>query len=190
MKRFLSKQEIDSICCRVAIDIHNQIRKPGSYEKKILFICTLKGADLFFNRVMNYLQVEDHSLLYKIQVEYIQPRSYVNNQQGKIKLNNFEFDYSDHQIFIFEDILDSYKTLERILKKFVIVTRDCEITVVTLLAKNRSNHNVSYTYRTTAGRKVPQFIIGRHIPEDTGFLYGFGLDDDGKGRLLPYICIK
>lgn len=181
MKKFLTSKEIQETCKTFSDLLSLEL----SYsEKEIVFICTLKGAFPFFNSVVNQLH---ENVKEKVQLEFIQASSYKNNHREEVTLNNFLFDIQGKEVVIFEDILDSYCTIESILFQISPVFTDTKITIATLLAKPTTK---ILSYKTTGGQlQHPKLLVGKMLPPDTGFLYGFGLDNNQKGRLLPDIYL-
>lgn len=172
MKKFLTNLEIQKICSDIGDRLNQEIEQLPE-DREIVFICTLKGAFPFFNMVTGYLS---DKVRQRIEIEFIQPTSFEKNERKEVKFKGFDFNINHKDIYIFEDILDSYKTIESILEK---IDDDFSITVVSLFAKP-----------TQSIWTEVRFIEGKQIPEDIGFLVGFGLDDDQKGRLLLDIYIK
>jgi hypoxanthine phosphoribosyltransferase len=177
---FLSSSEIGIYCRKVASELEEQIIATHK-DIPILFIVTLKGAVPFFNKVIQYLSEEVKS---RVEVEYIQAKSFNHSNQhtGITQLDELGFSCVDKSIFIFEDILDSYKTIDTILDTLVRQTRSnklvLQINVVALLAKPTKKFYIGV-----------DFYIGKTISKKAPFLYGFGLDDNQKYRLLPDIYI-
>lgn len=183
MKVFLSKYEINTICLEIAKVISKEIKSTPEV-REILFICTLRGAFPFFSQVIYFLDEETRK---RIQVEFIQPSSYKGNErQESVQLPEPSFDYRDKKIFIFEDILDSYNTIKKVLESFKGKNSFHEITIVALLAKHSSE---KLYYTTQVGKKSPYIVQGKMLQNNCPFLYGFGLDNNEKGRLLEDIFI-
>ena len=173
-RKFLTNRQIELICINIADKINRDIYLQ---EKEVLFICTLKGALPFFNMVCGML---NPMVSADVEIEFIQPSSFTKNERGEVNFKGFDFNINNKIIYIFEDILDSYNTIRRILD-FPIYQTPFAVTVVSLLGKPNPSPeewpNVN-------------FIIGSLLQEDCPFLYGFGLDDNQKCRLLPDIYIK
>ena len=157
--RFTSK----SIRTRV-----NQIGKDLSKEyknKNPLFIGVLNGSFMFFSDLMRSLTID-------CEIDFIQLKSYDGkNSTGKVVvLKDFSISLKNRHIILVEDIIETGKTLDFLLKKIEGFSPK-SISIVTLLVKNRDR---SYTFNID--------YIGFEISRE--FVVGYGLDLDQRFRQL------
>ena len=114
-----------------------------------------------------------------VEIDFMKVSSYGSGttSQGRINimLDLHRDDFSDLDILIIEDIIDSGKTLSH-LSKYLELKGAHSVKTVALLDKP-SRREVDFT---------PDYV-GKVIPDE--FVVGFGLDYDEKFRNLPYIGI-
>lgn len=162
----VSASEIESICQRLGAQITQDYQ-----GKNPLIIGLLKGCMPFMAKLIQFID------LY-VEIELMGVSSYHGGIQSSsdVKITkDLEITVKDRDIIIAEDIVDTGKTLDVIVK--LLLHRGAKsVEVVTLLDK-------------PAGRIV-EFVpkyIGTTIPKE--FVVGFGLDYKEYYRNLPYVGI-
>lgn len=166
IKVMISESEIDA---RVR-ELAKQIDK--DYEgKTVHLVCILKGSVLFMSELAKRITVP-------VTMDFMSVSSYGDGttSSGFIKIKK-ELDESveGRDVLIVEDIIDSGRTLSRLLE--VLKGRKPEsIRICTLLDKpDRREHDVKVDY------------VGFVIPDE--FVVGYGLDYAQRYRNLPYIGV-
>ena len=165
----VDEKEIDTIVSRIAEEID---RDHKASDKKLLLLCILKGSVVFMGELMKKITLP-------VEIDFMKVSSYGSGttSQGRINimLDLHRDDFSDLDILIIEDIIDSGKTLSH-LSKYLELKGAHSVKTVALLDKP-SRREVDFT---------PDYV-GKVIPDE--FVVGFGLDYDEKFRNLPYIGI-
>lgn len=164
-KVLVSKEEIDAAILKAAKQID------ALYDgRPILLVSILKGAFVFMADLCRAVTVP-------CEIGFMCAKSYYNGtvSSGVVKITmDLEQDVSKYHVVIVEDIVDTGRTLNDIIK--LLKTRNpISLTVVALLDK-------------PAGRKVdfePDIALFT-IPDY--FVVGYGLDCGEYFRNLPYIA--
>ena len=165
----VSEQEIDQIVTDMAKQIENDYKDS---TRSLVLVCILKGSFVFAGELMKKLTIP-------AEIEFMKVSSYgassVTSGIVNIQLDITRHNLEDCDLLIVEDIIDSGKTLERLVKHFeargVGSVRTC-----TLLDK--------------PSRRMVEFepdYRGKIIPDK--FVVGFGLDYGEKYRNLPYVGV-
>ncbi len=163
----VSKERIEEIEDRIA----EQISK--DYEdKNLLLLCILKGSVVFFSDLMRKITLP-------MEIDFMKVASYGKGSSStgnvRILLDLHREDFSDLDILIVEDIIDSGRTLSTLVE--YLKMKGCRsVKTCTLLDK-------------PARREVPfqPDYTGETIPDE--FVVGFGLDYAEKYRELPYVGV-
>ncbi len=162
----VSEKDIRTICEQLG----DQITK--DYEgKHLLLVGLLKGCVPFLSDLAKKIDLP-------VEIAYMSVSSYHGgiSSSGDVKIKmDLDFSLTGRNVLIVEDIVDTGKTLDTIVKLFKH-RGATSVKVVTLLDKPE-------------GRLVP-FIpdyIGKTIPK--AFVVGYGLDYDELYRNLPYVGI-
>jgi len=138
-------------------------------EKEIVAICILKGAFVFYSDILRHLDLP-------VKCEFMAVSSYGDNRvsSGEVKLTlDIHDPLQDKHVMIFEDIVDSGGTLQYLIN-VIRARKPASIKTCTLLLKPTSlRHEVSLDY--VGFRIGPEFVVG------------YGMDDAGKYRGVPYI---
>lgn len=140
-------------------------------DKKPLLICTLKGAVSFFAKLAEQITIP-------LEYDFVKAKSY----EGTKSTGNVVFQYmpgtplKGRHIIIIEDIIDTGRTLEAIVKEFE-KAEPASIELACLLDKP-SMRKVDTLVSKYTGFKVPN-----------EFVVGFGLDYDEEYRNLPYVGV-
>lgn len=162
----VSEKDIDSICKdlgkKITIDYIDQAP---------LLVGLLKGCVPFLSDLAKEIDLQ-------VEIAYMSVSSYHGgiSSSGDVKIKmDLDFSLTGRNVLIVEDIVDTGKTLNTIVKLFKHRGAS-SVKVVTLLDKPE-------------GRVVP-FVpdyIGKTIPK--AFVVGYGLDYDEYYRNLPYVGI-
>ena len=167
MKLLLSENEIKD---RVKV-LGMKITK--DYEgKKPIFIGILNGCYVFMADLLREVELD-------VEVDFVKIRSYEGDSStGTIKFRkDISADIDGRDVIIVEDIIDSGKTIEFIIKKLENINIK-SFTVITLLKKNNIN-------------KIKNKVIdwyGFNIKDK--YVIGYGLDINNLFRELKDIYIK
>lgn len=163
----ISSEELEGITSGLAEAISRDYA-----GKNLLLLGILKGSVIFMCDVMRKLSIP-------AEIEFMKVSSYgagtVSSGQLQIHLDVMRKNLENCDILVVEDIIDSGRTLDRVVAH--LKERGAHsVRTVTLLDKP-SRREVSFT---------PDYV-GREIPDY--FVVGYGLDYDEKYRTLPFIGI-
>lgn len=141
-------------------------------DEKIVLICVLKGAVVFYSRLLQYIKNKN------IELDFIQLRSYAGiNSTGQINLvKDVSLDLKGKNVVLIEDIVDTGLTMEFLFKHFKIFEPK-SIMMCTLVQKPEKL-KVKIDMPLTVGFKI-----------ENKFIIGFGLDLDEKYRNLKDIMV-
>lgn len=135
-------------------------------NKPPVYICIMDGAVQFFADVTKELPPG--------RCAYVKASSYKNNQQaGDLTVCEIPDDLDANQIFIFDDICDSGATLKTI--------RD----LISSKYLNADVYTAAFINRTCNKKGVPDFSA--ITTSESVFFAGYGMDDKGIGRNIPFI---
>ena len=151
----------------------NQIGKDLSKKyknKNPIFIGVLNGSFMFLSDLMRSLTID-------CEMDFVQLKSYDGkNSTGKVVLmKDFSINIKNRHVILVEDIIETGKSLDFLLKKIEGFFPK-SISIVTLLAKNRDS---SFAFDIDH--------IGFEISRE--FVVGYGLDYNQKYRQLDSIYI-
>lgn len=179
MKLINSVEEFNSRIKKILItkeEIDEKIKEAGKYidaiydGRPILLVSILKGAFVFMADVCKAVTVPS-------EIGFMCAKSYYEGTEssGVVKITmDLDRDISGYHVVIIEDIVDTGRTLNDIMK--LLSTRSpISLRVVTLLDKP-SRRIVDFT------PDLSLFTIPDH------FVIGYGLDYDEYFRNLPYIA--
>jgi hypoxanthine phosphoribosyltransferase len=156
----------DDIGCRVA-ELAVQINEDLA-GKEVIFLGILNGAFVFAADLLRKVN-------FSARISFVKLASYVDTSStGKVQeLIGWNDDISGKTVVIIEDIVDTGKTIERIVNE-LIIRKAMEVRVATLFYKPSScMTDIDIDY------------VGFEIPND--FVIGYGLDYNGMGRNLPSV---
>ncbi|MBO4423703.1 MAG: hypoxanthine phosphoribosyltransferase [Clostridia bacterium] len=163
----ISKERISEIVDGMAAQISEDYK-----DKNLLLLCILKGSVVFFSDLMRKITVP-------LQIDFMKVASYgkgsISTGNVRILLDLHREDFSNVDVLVVEDIIDSGRTLSTLVE--YLKMKGCRsVKTCTLLDK-------------PARREVPfqPDYTGEIIPDE--FVVGFGLDYAEKYRELPYIGI-
>lgn len=159
-----------AICKRVA-ELGAEIS--ADYEgRSIHLICILKGAAPFMCELAKRITVP-------VTMDFMSVSSYGNetSSSGFVRIvNDLAESIKDKDVIVVEDIIDSGRTLSKLLELFKL-REPRSIKLCTLLDK---------TERRVA-KEVKVEYVGFNIPDE--FVIGYGLDYEQRYRNLPYIGV-
>lgn len=151
-------------------ELGRQIRKDHP-NAELTCICLLKGSSMFFCDLMRAIGSP-------MRMEFMRAASYGNSttSSGSVKiLTDLDADIEGHEVVIVEDIVDTGRTLDKVID--LLKGRNPKsLQVVSLL--NKPSRRVV---------EVPIDYVGFEI--DDHFVVGYGLDYDDYYRELPYVGI-
>ena len=142
------------------------------YEgKRLLVVCVIKGSLIFTADLLRRISVP-------CELEFIQASSYGSGavSSGRVEIKrDIPYPIDEYDILIVEDIIDSGRTLRRVIDH--LEERNAKsVSVCTLLSKpSRREVEVDVKY------------IGEEVPDL--FVVGYGLDYAERYRSLPYVGV-
>ena len=140
-------------------------------DKNPLVICVLKGAILFMADIVREIDTY-------CELDFMDVSSYgdATESSGEVKIiKDLDVSVKDRHILIVEDIIDTGRTLERLVE-LLKHRKATSVKICTLLDKpERRVKSV-----------VPDYV-GFEVPNE--FVVGYGLDYIGHYRNLPYVGI-
>ncbi len=163
----VSQTEIEAICQRLGA----QITKDYKGKDRPILLGLLKGCVPFMSDLAKHIDLP-------IEIEYMDVSSYHGNitSSGDVKIRkDMNTSVMDRDIIIAEDIVDTGKTLDTIVR--LLTHRGARsVEVVTLLDK-------------PAGRVIPftPKYVGTVVPKE--FVVGYGLDYNELYRNIPFVGV-
>eukprot|EP00111_Clytia_hemisphaerica_P004066 TCONS_00011653-protein len=160
---------------RMARDIHECF-----HDESLKILCILKGGYQFCNDLTHYIKALNRGSGKSIQlgIDFLRVKSYKNDQSsGEVNIIGGD-DLShlkDKNVLIVEDIVDTGRTMERLLKTLEKY-QPKSVKVAALLIKD---HNRGTGYK-------PDYI-GFQVPDK--FIVGYALDYNEFYRDLNHICV-
>lgn len=156
--------------------INERIGKAISHDyknKNLLLVSVLKGSVCFMADLMRHITIP-------CRIDFMTAASYgaSTSSNGEVKVTKvLNFDLTNYDILIVEDIFDSGKTLQRLTD--ILKTKNPKsIEICTLLDKpERRDPSVTISAR----------YVGAEVPNE--FVVGYGLDYNETYRNLPFIGI-
>lgn len=163
----ITKEQIDEIENRMAAQISKDYK-----DKNLLLLCILKGSVVFFSDLMRKITLP-------MQIDFMKVTSYGKGSQStgnvRILLDLHREDFSEVDVLIVEDIIDSGRTLSTLVE--YLKMKGCRSVKTCTLLDKPGRREVEFT---------PDYS-GKIIPDE--FVIGFGLDYAEKYRELPYVGI-
>jgi hypoxanthine phosphoribosyltransferase len=148
--------------------LSHRISSKHTEEDEVVMICVLNGGFMFFSDLVKNISID-------IELDFIRAKSYNGQDQGLVHiLKDIETNIEGKDVYVVDDFYDTGNTLNRILEH-LSTQNPKSLQIVTLLTRDLS--------------PIPDY------PHMTGFMvkdewvYGMGMDLDGKNRNLPYICV-
>lgn len=159
--------DADAIQARVT-EVAEEITAAYSPDDRLLVVCVLKGAVLFFSDLVRQIRLPLH-------IDFLVASSYgaAMESSGRVEwLYDPTADLKGRAVLLVEDVIDSGTTLARLIPR--LETRGASrVDVCTLLHKR------------LPGARDARFV-GFDAPNS--FLVGYGLDHAEDFRHLPYIA--
>ncbi len=163
-KVLISQEEIKQIVSNLGARISEDYK-----DKNLLMVSVLKGSVVFMADLMRAVTIP-------CRIDFMAVSSYGSGAKtsGVVKIiKDLDLNLEGYDLLVVEDILDSGKTLDYLLK--VLKQRNpASIKICTFLDKPER-------------RQVELFAdySGTTVPDE--FVVGYGLDYDEKYRNLPYV---
>ncbi len=157
-KKYISKEDLEKKIKALARLINSDYK-----DKRPLFIAILNGSFMFASDLLKEIKID-------CEISFVKVASYEDMESsGNVKqLIGLNENIFNKDVIIIEDIIDSGRTIVKILEEFRSLGAST-VEVITLLQKPKSkNVDVKLKY------------VGFEIPEK--FVVGYGLDYDGLGR--------
>ena len=153
------------------VELSQAIDGVYSDDDHLLLVCVLKGAFMFLGDLMRHLDVRH-------EVDFMVVSSYGDGTEssGVVRiLLDLEQNISGRHVLVVEDIIDSGRTLDYVMRN--LRTRGpASLRVCTLLSKP-----------SRRAIDVPVDFVGFDIPDE--FVIGYGLDFAEEYRNLPFIGV-
>ena len=164
-KTLITKEEIENKISEIAHKINEKYK-----GEELVVIGILKGAFIVISDLAKQLQID-------VAFDFMSIKSYYGSESsGQVKIvKDLEYDISNKNVLIVEDIYDTGLTLLN-LKKLLESRNPKSIEIFCMFIKKGVSEDpidINYT----------GFEIG---PE---FVVGYGLDYNGKYRELPYLAV-
>ncbi len=169
MNILFNKEEIDFKTRIIAKNITDEHRGDGT---PIVFVCLLTGGFMFFSDLTREIR-------HDIEVDFMRVKSYIGKRkQGDIQVTkDLETAIKNKHVYIIDDIYDSGRTMEAVIK-YLRVKDPKSLNIVTLL-KREAN-------AVDATKFADKFIHGFEIEGE--WVVGYGMDND-KGFCRNYAGI-
>ena len=129
-------------------------------------ICVLNGAFMFFADLVKRMKVST-------EVDFLRARTYDGTTAGEVRiLKDIEVDLKGKHVFIVDDIYDSGKTMDTLMK-LMADKEAASVTPIVLFKKKASNRDD---------------LMWCFELEDEYWIHGYGLDDErGLSRNLHHV---
>jgi len=174
----------NQICNRIEQMAEIIYSKFKNSEKELVFFCTLKGACRFFEKFTFHfrkLHLNDPNapLRPAYREEYLSVSSYMNTEStGQVKVSREDFsEFKNYDVVIFEDILDTGRTLQTLSDLFHKSGVNSVSTCVLVEKRIGQRDFMLDGY----------FLIGFSVPNV--FLVGYGVDYNQRFRDIDHICV-
>ncbi len=164
----ISHNEIEHKIIKLAKELEKKLSK----NSNIIFIVVLKGVLIFLINLMRQIDPK-----YTINLEVIKVSSYKHKQSLELVIHNsFKQDLNNKDVIILEDIIDTGKTLEKLIAKLNNDYKLKSLELYSLATKKSVHKNFSYPYKALFS-----------IPDV--FIVGYGFDCNEYFRNLEDICV-
>lgn len=166
-KILFSQEEIEK---RIKILAQEIDEKYG--DQPLTFICVLKGAVVFYVKLLEYLKNKN------VELDFVQVKSYEGTETtGQVKfVKDTSLDLENKIVILVEDIIDTGITAKFLYEHF-LTKKPKDLLMCSLLQKPD---------KLQVDLKLPT-LIGFNIPNK--FIIGFGLDLDERYRNLNDILV-
>ena len=174
---FLSEGEIGCLVSSLSDQIYRD------YPDGLVICPVLSGALIFTADLVRRINLEILNLPYlkpvvSVELNFIKYSSYQGTESTNVLAAELPFNplkIRNKDIIIVEDIVDSGLTVDK-LRKIALEAGAKSVRVCTLLFRPRA----------FKGQQKPEYI-GYSLPDDIGFVIGYGMDLDERYRELPEI---
>ena len=172
LAKMIDKVLVDAETLQARVKELGQIISEEYEGGDLILICVLKGGVAFLTDLMRHIAVPH-------EIDFLAISSYGAGQRestGAVRLiMDLKADISGRDVLIIEDIVDSGRTMEYLLR--------------TLGARNPASLRICTLLSKPSRREVdvPLDYVGFEIPNE--FVLGYGLDLDEKYRNLPYVAV-
>lgn len=141
-------------------------------EEDVVLICVLKGAVVFYSKLLQYIKNKN------VELDFIQVKSYVGtNSTGKVEMvKDCSINVENKNVVLVEDIIDTGITA-KFLHEHFLNKKSKSVTMCSLIQKPE---------KLSVDLKMP-LMVGFEI--ENKFIIGYGLDLDEKYRNLEDIMI-
>jgi hypoxanthine phosphoribosyltransferase len=164
-KVLISQEEIENKVSELANEINSKYK-----GEELVVIGILKGAFIVVSDLAKQLNLD-------VTFDFMSIKSYYGSEStGQVKIvKDLEYDITDKNVLIVEDIYDTGLTLSN-LKKLLESRNPKSIEVFSMFVKKEvAQDPIEINY---SGFEIgPEFVVG------------YGLDYNGKYRELPYLAI-
>ena len=164
-KVLISQEEIENKVSELANEINSKYK-----GKELVVIGILKGAFIVVSDLAKQLDLD-------VTFDFMSIKSYYGSEStGQVKIvKDLEYDITDKNVLIDEDIYDTGLTLSN-LKKLLESRNPKSIEVFSMFVKKEvAQDPIEINY---SGFEIgPEFVVG------------YGLDYNGKYRELPYLAV-
>lgn len=161
MKIILTEEQIKHLVNVIAYEINNKHQNDN-----IVMVCLLKGGFLFFSDLVKQIKVN-------VEIDFMRVKSYDQKHQGTIQiLKDIETDIEGKIVYVVDDFYDTGNTMNDVVK-YLQISKPKQIGAITLLTRDIS--------------PLPDYPLryGKIIRDE--WVVGYGLDNNGLERNLPYI---
>ena len=164
-KVLISQEEIENKVSELANEINSKYQ-----GEELVVIGILKGAFIVVSDLAKQLDLD-------VTFDFMSIKSYYGSEStGQVKIvKDLEYDITDKNVLIVEDIYDTGLTLSN-LKKLLESRNPKSIEVFSMFVKKEvAQDPIEINY---SGFEIgPEFVVG------------YGLDYNGKYRELPYLAV-
>ena len=164
-KILISQEEIENKVSELANEINSKYK-----GEELVVIGILKGAFIVVSDLAKQLDLD-------VTFDFMSIKSYYGSEStGQVKIvKDLEYDITDKNVLIVEDIYDTGLTLSN-LKKLLESRNPKSIEVFSMFVKKEvAQDPIEINY---SGFEIgPEFVVG------------YGLDYNGKYRELPYLAV-
>ena len=164
-KVLISQEEIENKVSELASEINSKYK-----GEELVVIGILKGAFIVVSDLAKQLNID-------VTFDFMSIKSYYGSEStGQVKIvKDLEYDITDKNVLIVEDIYDTGLTLSN-LKKLLESRNPKSIEVFSMFVKKEvAQDPIEINY---SGFEIgPEFVVG------------YGLDYNGKYRELPYLWV-
>jgi len=140
--------------------------KNNPNNEPIVMICVLNGAFMFFTDLVKRLKVN-------VEIDFLRAKTYEGTKAGEVQiLKDIELNLSGKNVYIVDDIYDSGKTMDTLMKH-IQAKNPASVTPLVLFKKISSNRD--------------DLMWGFEL-ENEYWIHGYGLDDEkGLSRNLKHV---